>query len=175
MASPTAARIERTPSHNDLEIADLVHHALAAVRDVGRFGDRKVFISSLWIQMRDMEARTGRTLTDGATIDHFKAWLLRARLLTRDGAEDGAPLIVVCRADLVAAMDPARVAASETIADGASFHFVLDPAVARDDYAPPDPDASAAAHRTSGSGRKGGRVPMTALEETRTRRSQREC
>jgi hypothetical protein len=48
-------------------------------------GDRKVFIASLWTQMRGIEAQTGGTLTDGATIEHFKAWLLRARLLTRDG------------------------------------------------------------------------------------------
>ena len=43
---------------------------------------------------------------------------------------------MLCRADLVAAMDPARVAASETLADGAAFHFVLDPAIARQEYAP---------------------------------------
>lgn len=42
----------------------------------------------------------------------------------------------MCRADLVAAMDPARVAASETLTDGAAFHFVLDPLVASTEYAP---------------------------------------
>ena len=113
-----------------------MHRALATVQDAGRFGDRKVFIASLWTQMRGIEAQTGGTLTDGATIEHFQAWLLRARLLTRDGTEDGARLIVLCGADLVAAMDPARVAASETITEGAAFHFALDPAVARQEYAP---------------------------------------
>ncbi len=136
MTNTTTACVERTPTHNDLEITDLVYRALAAVQDAGRFGDRKVFIASLWIQMRGIEAQNSGTLTDGATIEHFKAWLLRARLLTRDGTEDGARLALLCRADLVAAMDPARVAASETLIDGAAFHFVLDPAVARDEYAP---------------------------------------
>ena len=105
-------------------------------RCIERFGDRKVFIASLWTQMLGIEAQTGGTLTDGATIEHFKAWLLRTRLLTRDGTQDGARLVVLCRADLVAAMEPARVAASETLADGAAFHFVLDPAFARQEYAP---------------------------------------
>jgi hypothetical protein len=90
-----------------------------------------VFIASLWTHMRGIETQIGGTLTDGATIEHFKAWLVRARLLTHNGTEDGARLIVLCRADLVAAMDPARVAASKALADRAAFHFVLDPAVAR--------------------------------------------
>jgi hypothetical protein len=128
--------LERTPTFNDLEVANLVHAALAAVPGEGRFGDRKVFIASLWATMLRMEAETGRTLTEGATLEHFKAWLLRSRLLTRDGTEDGAPLVVLCRADLVAAMDPRLVAASETVIDGATFHFVIDPAVGIDEYAP---------------------------------------
>jgi hypothetical protein len=136
MTNPTTARVDVTPTHTDLAITDLVHRALAAVQNAGRFGDRKVFIASLWTQMSGIEAQTGGTLTDGATIEHFKAWLLRARLLTRDGTEGGARLIVLCRADLVAAMDPAQVAASETLTDGAAFHFALDPAVACHDYAP---------------------------------------
>jgi len=136
MANTTTVSVDRTPTHTDLAIADLVHRALADVQDADRFGDRKVFIASLWTQMRGIEAQIGSSLTDGATLEHFKAWLLRARLLTRDGTKDDAPLIVLCRADLVAAMDPARVAASETLADGAAFHFALDPSVARRDYAP---------------------------------------
>lgn len=129
-------RVDLTPTHNDLAIADLVHRAIAAVQDAGRFGDRKVFISAVWTQMLAIEARSGGTFTADATLEHFKAWLLRVRLLATDGTQDGARLIVLCRADLVAAMDPARVAASETVTDGAAFHFVLDPAVARQDYAP---------------------------------------
>lgn len=136
MTNTTIAHNDRPPTHNDLAIADLVHRALAAVQDAGRFGDRKVFIASLWTQMLGIEAQTGGTLTDGATIEHFKAWLLRTRLLTRDGTGDGARLIVLCRADLVAAMDPALVAVSETTPDGAVFHIALDPQVAHADYAP---------------------------------------
>ena len=135
MTNPSTARIDRTPTHNDREITSLVHRALAGVRDAGRFGDRKVFISSLWAMVLTLDAETGGNLTDGATIEHFKAWLLRSRLLTCDGTAEGAPLVVLARADLVAAMNHTLVAASETIADGASFHFVLDPHVARDVYA----------------------------------------
>jgi hypothetical protein len=133
-AAPTC--LDRTPSHNDLEIANLVHRALGAVQDAGRFGDRKVFIASLWTMMVRIEAQASGTLTEGATLEHFKAWLLRSRLLTQDGTEGGARLVVLCRADLVAAMDPAQVAASETVADGAVFHFAIDPAVGCEEYAP---------------------------------------
>jgi hypothetical protein len=128
--------INLTPTRNDLQIASLVHCALTAVRGAGRFGDRKVFISSLWAMVLRLDAETGNDLTDGATIEHFKAWLLRTRRATRDGTADGAPLVVLSRADFIAAMDHTVVAASETIADGAHFHFVLDPQVARDVYAP---------------------------------------
>jgi len=129
-------RLDRIPSHNDLEVARLAHRAAANVPAAGRFGDRKVFIASLWATMQDIEAHTGGTLTRGATLEHFKAWLLRSRLLTADGTETSARLVVLCRADLVAAMDPTLVAASETITDGAVFHFALDPGVAREEYAP---------------------------------------
>jgi hypothetical protein len=132
----TAARLARTPTHNDLAIACLVRRALTDVQDGGRFGDRKVFIAALWTAMLAIEAATGGTLTAGCSIAHFRGWLLGARLLTADGTDAGAPLVVLCRADLVAAMDPALVATSETLTDGAAFHFVLDPEVARTDYAP---------------------------------------
>jgi hypothetical protein len=136
VTNTSTARVDRTPTHNDLEITRLVHRSLAAVRDAGRFGDRKVFIASLWTMMLRIESETGGRFTDGATLAHFKAWLLRSRLLTRDGTEGGARLVVLCRADLVAAMDPATVAASETVTDGATFHFAIDPASGCDDYAP---------------------------------------
>jgi hypothetical protein len=38
--------------------------------------------------------------------------------------------VVLARADFVAAMDHSVIAASETVTDGVTFHFVLDPAVA---------------------------------------------
>lgn len=113
-----------------------MRRALAAVRDGGRFGDRKVFIASLWTTMLRVETETGGTLTEGATLQQFKTWLLRSRLLTHDGTQEGERLVVLCRADLVAAMDPALVDASETVTDGATFHFAIDPAVGGDEYAP---------------------------------------
>src|SRR4051812_5064649 len=72
MANTTTARVDRTPTYNDVEIARLVHRAMADVQDAGRFGDRKVFIASLWTRMITIEAQTGGTLTEGATIEHFK-------------------------------------------------------------------------------------------------------
>jgi hypothetical protein len=108
-----------------LELANLVRRALASVQDGGRFGDRKVFIASLWIAMLCIDAEAGGRLTEGATLQHFKVWLLRSRLLTREGTMEGERLVVLCRADLVAAMDPALVAASDVATDGATFHFVM--------------------------------------------------
>jgi len=139
MTATTNVRIERTPTHHDLEIASMVHRALAAVQETGRFGDHKVFVSALWAMVRHLDAEAGGGLTAGCTLDHFKSWLLGGRHLTCDGSDDEAPLIVLARADLVAAMDYTVVAASEIVADGATFHFVLDPAIALDVYAPRQP------------------------------------
>lgn len=76
----------------------------------GVFGGRKVFISAVWDELR----RTGRWST--LSIPDFKRRLLDAH---RAGS------LELARADLVAAMDPRLVASSETLADGASFHFVV--------------------------------------------------
>lgn len=86
------------------------------VRDVARsttsgvFGDRKVFISSVFDELRRHPTWASLTLAD------FKAQLVRAH---RAGD------VVLARADLVAAMNPDLVAASETQAEGASFHFIV--------------------------------------------------
>lgn len=86
------------------------------VRDVTRnaregvFGDRKVFISSVWKQLRD-RPRWGEL-----TLDEFKTRLVRAH---KSGD------LVLARADLVAAMDPMLVETSEIRTDGASFHFIV--------------------------------------------------
>lgn len=151
----TTTCLDWTPTHNDLELANLVRRALASVQEGCRFGDRKVFIASIWIAMLCIEAEAGGTLTEGATLKHFKAWLLRSRLLTRDGTTEGERLVVLCRADLVAAMDPVLVAASEVVTDGATFHFVIDPAVGGDDYAPRSRAPKALASHTA-IGRVGG-------------------
>ena len=98
------------------ELASPANGFAAEVRDVARaatngvFGDRKVFISSVWDELRRHPAYAALTLDD------FKARLLRAH---RDGD------VELARADLVAAMNPDLVAASETTTDGASFHFIV--------------------------------------------------
>jgi hypothetical protein len=116
-----------TASYSDIQIASLVNEALGEVPRAARFGDRKVFISALWPVVLELDAKTGGFRTDGCTLEDFKDWLLRGRLLTRDDTDRVSPLVVLARADLVAAMDPGMVAASETAADGATFHFVVDP------------------------------------------------
>jgi hypothetical protein len=89
--------------------ADDVRHVARTAND-GVFGERKVFIAAAWHQLR---RRPGYT---SLTLDDFKARLVRAH---RAGE------LVLARADLVAAMDPGLVAASETLADTATFHFVV--------------------------------------------------
>lgn len=76
----------------------------------GVFGHRKVFISAVWDELR----RAGQW--SSLSIADFKS-----RLLDAQRAGD----VELARADLVAAMDPHLVAASETLADGASFHFIV--------------------------------------------------
>lgn len=84
-----------------------------AVRD-GVFGDRKVYISSVWDQLRREPAWSEISLHD-----------FKLRLLSAHRAGD----LVLARADLVAAMNPTLLAASETVVDGATFHFIVrDPA-----------------------------------------------
>lgn len=84
--------------------------AAANAARAGVFGQRKVFISAVWEALRAMPAWASLELGD-----------LKARLVT---AHRGGQL-VLARADLVAAMDPALVAASETRTDGATFHFIV--------------------------------------------------
>ena len=86
-----------------------VAEAARAVRE-GRFGDRKIFVSAVWGELRAQPRWAELALDD------FKARLLAAH---RAGE------VTLARADLVAAMDPELVAASEIAADGASFHFVV--------------------------------------------------
>jgi hypothetical protein len=80
---PYRARIDRAPTTAiSRPLASCT--SLCPTQDAGRYGDRKGFIASLWTKMLDIEARTGGTLTDGATIEYFKAWLGCSRLLTCD-------------------------------------------------------------------------------------------
>jgi len=89
--------------------ADAVLVAAGAARE-GRFGDRKVFVSAVWDELHKQPPWAALALDD------FKARLVAAH---RAGE------LTLARADLVAAMDPALVAASEIAADGASFHFLV--------------------------------------------------
>ncbi|MEO7732307.1 MAG: hypothetical protein ABIY55_15160, partial [Kofleriaceae bacterium] len=103
-ASPAPAA-PPTAQHFAEEVLEIAQ----TTRD-GVFGDRKVFISSVWNALRHHQVWSALTLDD------FKARLVSAH---RAGA------LSLVRADLVAAMDPSLVAASETITDGASFHFIV--------------------------------------------------
>ena len=86
-----------------------VDRAASTVRE-GRFGDRKVFVSAVWDALRSQPRWADLAL------DEFKALLFAAH---------GAGEVMLARADLVAAMNPALVAASEISVSGASFHFVV--------------------------------------------------
>lgn len=84
------------------DLARATHH--------GVFGDRKVFIAALWDELRRHPRWAALTLDD-----------FKTRLVQAHRAGD----LVLARADLVAAMNPELVAASETTTDGASFHFIV--------------------------------------------------
>jgi hypothetical protein len=76
----------------------------------GVFGDRKVFISAVW------QGLASRAAGRGLDLPAFKQHLVAAHK---------AGLVSLVRADLVGAMDPALVAASETADGDARFHFVV--------------------------------------------------
>jgi hypothetical protein len=90
-------------------LIDAVRSAAREARD-GVFGDRKVFISSVWDALRATPPWSQLDLDD------FKARLVSAHRQRQ---------LELARADLVAAMDPMLVAASETRTDGATFHFII--------------------------------------------------
>jgi hypothetical protein len=113
-AAPPGAR--RAVPDSSAERGDNPRPFVVEVRDVasatreGVFGDRKVFIASVWNELRRHPTWSSLTL------DEFKT-----RLLAAHRAGD----LALARADLVAAMDPELVAASETRTEGASFHFIV--------------------------------------------------
>lgn len=82
--------------------------AAARASKTGRFGDHKVFIAHVFRQL-------GATGAAGADLDAFKARLVSAH---RSG------LLSLSRADLVEAMAPEDVDASEARYLSATFHFV---------------------------------------------------
>jgi hypothetical protein len=105
-AQPTYGPVE------DAEFIATVNQVASQIGPEGRMGDRKVFISEVW----DVVSEDPRYSRMG--VDAFKDRLLAHR-----------DKILLARADLVAAMDPALVEASETgsRALGATYHFVVDP------------------------------------------------
>jgi hypothetical protein len=107
------AQSANPPPDGDAAFADDVRAAAAAARD-GTFGDRKVFVSAVWGELQHNPRWAALTLDE-----------LKARLV----AAHRAGQLALARADLVAAMDPALVAASEIVTDGARFHFVVKEAV----------------------------------------------
>jgi len=109
----------RNPPPSTCQIVELVREVLPSIqtemgptgRPFGRFGDRKVFIAAIWRALEEDDRMEG---VDEPT---FK----RALLAAQRGGD-----LVLARADLVAAMDPEEVMASEIEDRGATFHFVLD-------------------------------------------------
>lgn len=102
-------------------LAELAAAARRAVAAIGhdaneRYGTRKVFLAAVHA------ALGGEGAID---LEAFKQRMVSAHR---------AGLLVLARADLVAAMPGAAVAASEVHAGGAEFHFVLDD-TARDPWA----------------------------------------
>jgi hypothetical protein len=108
-AAPDATDATTEATNGERSFASDVMRAAGATRD-GWFGDRKVFVSAVWDQLR------ASPRWSAVTLDDFKRRLVAAH---RAGE------LVLARADLVAAMDPAQVASSEIAADGASFHFIV--------------------------------------------------
>lgn len=113
-ASPDATRLSLA------EFVRVIEDALPRIRggfntderSVGRFGNRKVFISAVWRAIRN-DPRLG-----GLTESQFKSMLLDALKSS---------LLELARADLVAAMDEGEVKSSTITSHGAQFHFVIDP------------------------------------------------
>lgn len=88
----------------------LIDQAAHAVPKAKRFGPRKVFIADVYEQVRSRGVQI--------PLAAFKRELVR---MHQEGN------LVLARADLSSALDPASVAASEAAIDGARFHFVVLP------------------------------------------------
>ncbi len=108
-AGPGAAPAEA--GEQAFNLAGFVEGVLEAARasERGRFGDRKVFISHVWHKLHEDGA------FPGMAEDEFKRRLTEA---------NQAGLLTLSRADLVEAMNPDDVKASETRYLTGTFHFV---------------------------------------------------
>lgn len=94
------------------DLAQTILLAIATLDELPRYGDRKVFIGPLHAFVCEAWGPLPRPAFDRLLLD-----------ANRQG------LLTLARADYVAAMDPALVAASLIEDLGAEFHFVLDPHV----------------------------------------------
>jgi len=113
MAVLAALVVTAIPS-DDPGFALLVRAVSTALPAVGRFGDRKVFTAAV-------HAALGGE--DTISTDAFNSRLVAAM---RAGQ------LELARADLVAAMDPDLVAASEVdLGSGVTYHVVVDAAASR--------------------------------------------
>jgi hypothetical protein len=94
-----------------MPLEEFARRVVQAARDCreGRFGDNKVFIFHVWNCLDSDPAFAGMGL------DRFKARLAEA---------NQARALDLSRADLVEAMDPEDVRASETAHLGARYHFI---------------------------------------------------
>jgi hypothetical protein len=115
-AAPAASEASAEPAAALLaperaELGRFAERVRAAADDpqARRYGDSKVFIGSVWQALR-ADSEIGKLGEAG-----FKRWLVEAH---RQGA------LVLGRADLVAAMDPRDVRASETQHQNATYHFI---------------------------------------------------
>jgi hypothetical protein len=108
---PRRARARAAPTAplpvEEKQFVAFVRDAIKRVGPEGRFGPYKVFIAAVYLELRIVDM----------TMAEFKARLVDAN---RNGT------LSLARADLVGAMDPKMVAASEIYHMATSFHFVID-------------------------------------------------
>ncbi len=105
----TSSDPSRTDADLDVRTFALQVQELAGQATFGRFGENKVFLSHLW------EDYHRNNSAAGITREEFDGLLLEANRLN---------LITLSRADLISAMDPRDVEASEISLPHATFHFI---------------------------------------------------
>jgi hypothetical protein len=117
-SSPAASSVSPSPPFDLTTFAARVQE-LARSAATGRFGDNKVFLSHVWDrfidQPQDASDRNGHGPSPGMTRAEFDRHLVEANRQN---------LLTLSRADLVSAMDPGDVEASEIRLPHSTFHFV---------------------------------------------------
>lgn len=130
-------------STQDIVLADKVHDAIAGHASSSS-DDPRIYISVVWAALVyagdadwfPIELYPGRHLDTRpwhVGLRDIKAWLVRASAYTD---ASGRPLVVLGCANLEQRIDTALAAASETVADGAVYHFVIDRVARADAYQP---------------------------------------